>query len=82
MGRLGRPNFVPYCLGLGTSLQYVLDIHPRTRPLVVLQVDLFSARGAFPDTHVDVAERLKDIRFSSRTRAVTLALERGFLPRP
>ena len=33
-----------------TPLQYVLDNHPRTEPLMVLQVDLFSARGAMPRT--------------------------------
>ena len=33
-----------------TPLQYVLDKHPRTEPLVVLQVDLFSARGTMPRT--------------------------------
>ena len=31
-----------------TPLQYVLDMHPRSEPLMVLQVDLFSARGAMP----------------------------------
>jgi NTE family protein len=37
----------------------------------VFQVDLFSARGQQPHTLAQVAEREKDIRFSSRTRAVT-----------
>ena len=61
-------------MGLGTSLQYVLDIHPRTRPLVVLQVDLFSARGAMPKTLSEVSQRQKDITYSSRTRMNTDAL--------
>ncbi len=57
-----------------TPLQYVLDVHPRTRPLVVLQVDLFSARGALPATLSEVAQRQKDIMYSSRTRMNTDAL--------
>ncbi len=57
-----------------TPLQYVLDVHPRTRPLVVLQVDLFSARGTMPRTLSEVAQRQKDITYSSRTRMNTDAL--------
>ena len=54
-----------------TPLQYVLDGQPRNQPLVVLQVDLFSARGAMPTTLSEVAERQKDITYSSRTRLNT-----------
>ena len=54
-----------------TPLQYVLDSHPRTQRLVVLQVDLFSARGAMPTTLSEVTERQKDIVYSSRTRMNT-----------
>ena len=57
-----------------TPLQYVLDVHPRTRPLVVLQVDLFSARGPLPRTLSEVAQRQKDIMYSSRTRMNTDAM--------
>lgn len=57
-----------------TPLQYVLDTHPRTKQLVVLQVDLFSARGPMPQTLAEVAGRQKDITFSSRTRMNTDAL--------
>lgn len=57
-----------------TPLQYVLDTHPRTRPLVVLQVDLFSARGTMPKTLSEVSQRQKDITYSSRTRMNTDAL--------
>jgi NTE family protein len=57
-----------------TPLQYVLDSFPRTRRLVVLQVDLFSARGAMPRTISEVMERQKDITYSSRTRLNTDAL--------
>ncbi len=57
-----------------TPLQYVLDVHPRTQPLVVLQVDLFSARGAMPKTLSEVSQRQKDITYSSRTRMNTDAV--------
>jgi NTE family protein len=54
-----------------TPLQYVLDSHPRNQRLVVLQVDLFSARGPMPATLTEVFERQKDIMYSSRTRMNT-----------
>lgn len=57
-----------------TPLQYVMDSFPRTRRLVVLQVDLFSARGPMPRTLSEVIERQKDIAYSSRTRMNTDAL--------
>jgi NTE family protein len=57
-----------------TPLQYVLDMHPRSEPLVVLQVDLFNARGEMPRTMAGVLERQKDITYSSRTRMNTDAL--------
>ena len=57
-----------------TPLQHVLDTFPRTQPLVVLQVDLFSARGPMPTTLSEVIERQKDITYSSRTRMNTNAI--------
>jgi NTE family protein len=57
-----------------TPLQYVLDSHPRSEPLLVLQVDLFSAHGAMPATLSETMERQKDITYSSRTRMNTDAL--------
>lgn len=57
-----------------TPLQYVLDSFPRDRRLVVMQVDLFSARGAMPRTLSEVIERQKDITYSSRTRMSTEAI--------
>jgi NTE family protein len=57
-----------------TPLQYVLDTCPRTQPLVVLQVDLFSARGPVPRNLSEVIERQKDITYSSRTRMNTDAV--------
>lgn len=38
---------------------------------LVFQVDLWSARGDLPTNFYDVAERVKDIQYSSRTRFVT-----------
>ncbi len=54
-----------------TPLQYVLDQHHRNESLMVLQVDLFSARGAMPQTLAQVMGRQKDITYSSRTRMNT-----------
>jgi NTE family protein len=53
-----------------TPLRYVLEETPRP-DMIVFQVDLFSARGPMPRTINEVAEREKDIRFSSRTRLNT-----------
>lgn len=53
-----------------TPLQYVID-QPRTRDMLVLQVDLFSTRGRLPHNLSEVAGREKDIRFASRTRLNT-----------
>ncbi len=57
-----------------TPLQYVLDTHPRTEPMMVLQVDLFSAHGDMPRTLAEAMERQKDITYSSRTRMNTDAM--------
>jgi NTE family protein len=58
-----------------TPLAAVLDEEPR-RDTLAFQVDLWSAVGPLPKNLLDVEERAKDIRFSSRTRAVTKQLER------
>ncbi len=50
-----------------TPLWYVLDDSPRMSALI-LQVDLFSARGEMPQTLDQVMERAKDIQYSSKTR--------------
>jgi NTE family protein len=52
-----------------TPLSYVLD--NQRGEMLVFQVDLFSSRGAMPETIMDVYAREKDIRYSSRTRAIT-----------
>lgn len=59
-----------------TPLQYVLDENLPQDDLRVFQVDLFSARGALPTTLSEIAQREKDIRFSSRTRLNTDAVAR------
>ncbi|HEX7381663.1 MAG TPA: patatin-like phospholipase family protein [Nevskiaceae bacterium] len=53
-----------------TPLECVWNDDPR-RDSLVLQVDLWSARGTRPATMMDVFERQKDIQYSSRTRLVT-----------
>jgi NTE family protein len=53
-----------------TPLQYVLAEKPR-QSSVIFQVDLFPARGRLPTNLDEVAERDKDIRYSSRTRTGT-----------
>ncbi len=53
-----------------TPLQYVLD-QPQADCRLVFQVDLFVAEGPMPTDLMQVAEREKDIRFSSRTRLNT-----------
>jgi NTE family protein len=58
-----------------TPLATVLEDEPRCDTLA-FQVDLWSAVGPLPRNLLDVEERGKDIRFSSRTRAVTRQLER------
>ena len=50
-----------------TPLEHILNEWPREDTLA-LQVDLWSARGHFPDSMMDVLERIKDIQYSSRTR--------------
>lgn len=50
-----------------TPLWYVLDDSPRMNALIV-QVDLFSARGDMPRNIDEVLERAKDIQYSSKTR--------------
>lgn len=52
-------------------LQYVLDYERDEVDRCVFQIDLFSARGELPKTLLEVAQREKDIRYSSRTRLNT-----------
>jgi len=50
-----------------SPLWYVLDETPNLEALI-LQVDLFSARGKMPENLDQVLERAKDIQYSSKTR--------------
>jgi len=52
-----------------TPLAYVLE--HQTDDMLIFQVDLFSAKGRMPRNYGDVLSREKDIRYSSRTRAIT-----------
>jgi NTE family protein len=52
-----------------TPLTHVLD--NQTDPMLVFQVDLFPAAAERPKTIMDVVAREKEIRFSSRTRAIS-----------
>jgi len=53
-----------------TPLDYVLDSE-QDSDLLIFQVDLFPSRGPLPLTISEAEERVKDIRFSSRTRQNT-----------
>ena len=57
-----------------TPLQWVVDSEPRASTLA-FQVDLWSSRGEFPKDLTEVGVRLKEIQYSSRTRAATDRLE-------
>ena len=50
-----------------TPLRYILERVPR-RSTLTFQVDVFAAQGELPSRLDAVAEREKDIRYSSRTR--------------
>ena len=54
-----------------TPLQYILDYTDDDSDKCIFQVDLFSARGAMPQNLFEVAQREKEIRYSSRTRLNT-----------
>ena len=59
-----------------TPLAYVLESRPLEDTLA-FQVDLWSARGAAPTTLEEVADRIKEIQYSSRTRLITDQLRRS-----
>jgi NTE family protein len=75
------PAFAPVTVGdeaywdggivSNTPLQYVLDERATRDPLLVFQVDLFSARGPLPTDMSEALQRHKDILYSSRTRYAT-----------
>jgi NTE family protein len=57
-----------------SPLWYVLDDSPQIDALII-QVDLFSARGELPVNLDQVLERAKDIQYSSKTRFNTTRIE-------
>jgi NTE family protein len=71
------PGFAPVCIGgrhywdggivSNSPLWYVLD-EAQVLDALILQIDLFSARGRLPDDLDQVQERAKDIQYSSKTR--------------
>jgi NTE family protein len=59
-----------------TPLDWVLSA-PSDLDTLVFQVDLWSARGGLPRDLAEVAVRMKEIQYSSRTRAATDQFRRG-----
>jgi NTE family protein len=57
-------------------LQYILEYSGAREDMVIFQVDVFNARGPMPQTLLDVQQREKDIRYSSRTRLLTDTFKR------
>ena len=53
-----------------TPLTHVLESRP-LQDTLVFQVDVWSARGRVPTNMSEVSDRMKEIRYSSRTRMVT-----------
>ncbi len=51
-----------------TPLDYVMEYSDPEGDLCIFQVDVFNARGELPKCILEINEREKDIRFSSRTR--------------
>jgi NTE family protein len=54
-----------------TPLEYVLERSGPRQDMCIFQIDLFSAKGSMPETLFDIAQREKEIRYSSRTRLNT-----------
>ncbi|MCQ4161121.1 patatin-like phospholipase family protein [Roseomonas sp. GC11] len=70
MVRVGTDDYWDGGLVSNTPLAHLLD-NLDGRNTLAFQVDLFSARGPVPRSMPGVLAREKDIRYSSRTRAVT-----------
>jgi NTE family protein len=54
-----------------TPLQFVLEKAGPREDMVIFQIDLFSAKGPVPQNLFEIAQREKEIRYSSRTRLNT-----------
>jgi NTE family protein len=70
MVRIGNDWFWDGGLVSNTPLQHLLD-NIGACNTIVIQVDLFSARGSVPRDMPEVLARQKDIQYSSRTRLTT-----------
>ena len=53
-----------------TPLDYIFNQRPR-KDTLIFQVDLWSAVGEVPTNVLQIAERMKDIQYSSKTRGIT-----------
>jgi len=65
--KIGKDYYWDGGLVSNSPLWYVLD-DTTLREALILQVDLFSARGGMPTNLDEVMERQKDIQYSSKTR--------------
>ncbi len=74
--RIGDEYYWDGGLVSNTPLMQVLGGRPKANTLV-FQVDLWSALGELPRSLLDVPGRVKDIQYSSRTRAVTDLLQQA-----
>jgi NTE family protein len=59
-----------------TPLSYILDSRP-LKDTLTFQVDLWRARGQNPTNMGEVSDRVKEIRYSSRTRLITDEMRRA-----
>lgn len=69
--KIGTEHYWDGGLVSNTPLQYVIETDGHATDMCIYQIDLFSAKGNLPRTIMEVAEREKEIRYSSRTRMVT-----------
>jgi NTE family protein len=65
--RVGERHYWDGGIVSNSPLWYVLD-EARVLDALILQIDLFSARGQLPNDLDQVQERAKDIQYSSKTR--------------
>ena len=72
--KIGKDYYWDGGLVSNSPLSYVLD-DTTVREALILQVDLFSARGAMPTNLDEVLERQKDIQYSSKTRFNTKQIQ-------
>jgi NTE family protein len=69
--KIGEKHYWDGGLVSNTPLNYVLELSGPRRDMCIFQVDLFNARGGMPRNILEVAQREKEIRYSSRTRLNT-----------